>query len=200
MPTGGCAAIKSVNKSVSYIETLPLATASMRSKPAPVSIALRGRSRELAVGAAIVLLEHDVPDLDEAVAFVRPVVVGTGRVRGAGVVEDLGARAARAGRAHRPEVVFVPARDARGVEPDLASPRCRCASSSEVCTVTYSLRGIELHNVGEKLPREADRLGLVVVAEREVAEHLEERAVPSGAADVLDVRSSRRRRAGSAAP
>jgi hypothetical protein len=50
------------------------------------------------------------------------------------------------------------------------------------------LGGIEFHDRGEELPRETDRLGLVVVAEREVAEHLEERAVPAGAPDVLDVR------------
>jgi hypothetical protein len=59
-----------------------LATASIRSKPAPVSIALRGRSRELAVGGAIELLEDDVPDLDEAVAAIGPGIVGSARVLG----------------------------------------------------------------------------------------------------------------------
>ncbi len=36
-------------------------------------------------------------------------------------------------------------------------------------------------------PRPRDRFALVIVAEREVAEHLQERAVPAAAADVLDV-------------
>ena len=40
---------------------------------------------------------------------------------------------------------------------------------------------------GDELPRDVDGLVLEVVAEREVAEHLEERAVPVGAADVLEV-------------
>ena len=59
------------------------------------------------VGAAIVLLKDHVPELDEPVAFVRPVVIRTRRERGAVVVEDLGTRTARSGRAHRPKVVFV---------------------------------------------------------------------------------------------
>ena len=142
--------------------------------------------RELAVGAAVVLLENDVPDLDEPVAFVRAVVVRAGRVLRAGVVEDLAARAARAGRAHRPEVVFVPARDPRGVEPDLVLPQPRRFVVRGVHR-DVQLRRIELHDGRQKLPSEADRLRLVVVAEREVPEHLEKRAVAAGAPDVLDV-------------
>jgi hypothetical protein len=40
---------------------------------------------------------------------------------------------------------------------------------------------------GQQLPRVADRAFLEVVAERPVAEHLEERAVPRGLADLFDV-------------
>ncbi len=39
----------------------------------------------------------------------------------------------------------------------------------------------------QQLPREADRVALEVVAEAEVAEHLEERVVPRRVADVLEV-------------
>ena len=59
----------------------------------------------LARGELLVLHEHEVPDLDEAVA------VGVGRAGRAArnvravVVEDFRARAARAGVAHRPEIV-----------------------------------------------------------------------------------------------
>ncbi len=59
----------------------------------------------LASRQRLVLHEHEVPDLDEAVA------VGVGRAGRAArnvlavVVEDLGARAAGAGVAHRPEIV-----------------------------------------------------------------------------------------------
>ncbi len=41
--------------------------------------------------------------------------------------------------------------------------------------------------LGEELPGPVDRLALEVVAEAEVAQHLEERHVPGGLADVLDV-------------
>ena len=41
--------------------------------------------------------------------------------------------------------------------------------------------------LGEELPRERDRLFFEVVAEAEVAEHLEERVVARGDADVLEV-------------
>ena len=40
---------------------------------------------------------------------------------------------------------------------------------------------------GHEVPGEADRVALEVVAEAEVAEHLEERVVPRGVADVLEV-------------
>jgi len=42
-------------------------------------------------------------------------------------------------------------------------------------------------HVGQERPGEADRIVLEVVAEREVAEHLEERVVPERGADVLEV-------------
>ena len=47
--------------------------------------------------------------------------------------------------------------------------------------------GVELQHLGVELPRPRDRLGLEVVAEAEVAEHLEEREVAVGAADVVEV-------------
>ena len=45
----------------------------------------------------------------------------------------------------------------------------------------------QLVDLGQELPREADRVALEVVAEAEVAEHLEERVVARGVADVLEV-------------
>src|SRR5690606_10869199 len=65
----------------------------------------RGQRMQFAVGGTVELHEHVVPDLDVAVAvFLR----GAGRAAPdvlAVVVEDLGAGTARAGVAHRPEVV-----------------------------------------------------------------------------------------------
>ena len=47
--------------------------------------------------------------------------------------------------------------------------------------------GVEPEHLGEELPRERDRLGLEVVAEAEVAQHLEEAEVAVRAADVVEV-------------
>ena len=58
---------------------------------------------------------------------------------------------------------------------------------SPSCTVAHEPLGVELHVLGDELPGEVDRLVLEVVAEREVAEHLEEGAVAVGAADVLEI-------------
>ena len=44
-----------------------------------------------------------------------------------------------------------------------------------------------LEGAGEELPGPVDRLALEVIAEAEVAQHLEERHVPRRLADVLDV-------------
>ena len=66
--------------------------------------------RELAVGRAVELHEHEVPDFDPAIA------VGIGRARRAArnvravIEEDFGARTAGAGVAHLPEVVGAAAR------------------------------------------------------------------------------------------
>ena len=71
----------------------------------PVSIDGLRQFEPPAFGELLVLHEHEVPDLDEAVA------VGVGRARRAAgdvfavVVENLRARTARAGVAHRPEIV-----------------------------------------------------------------------------------------------
>ena len=107
---------------------------------AHAGIHARRRQRlQAAVGLAVELHEHQVPDLDEAVA----ILVGrtrraTGDVR-AVVVEDFGARSARAGVGHLPEVVggvrraLVVAdaddalwRQADLLVPDARRPRRRC--------------------------------------------------------------------------
>ena len=40
---------------------------------------------------------------------------------------------------------------------------------------------------GDEIPREMNRLALEIVAEAEIAEHLEERVVPGGVADVFQI-------------
>ena len=110
------------------------------------------------------------------------------------IVENLAARPARTGVGHLPEVVALvfgapglsPMRTQRSAGTPISfvqirtlrRPRDRRSSRA-------SLR--ELVNLGQQLPREADRVALEVVAEAEVAEHLEERVMARGVADVLEI-------------
>ncbi len=141
----------------------------------------------LAAGQRLVLHEDEVPDLDETVA------VGVGRARRAArnmvamVVEDLRARAARAGVAHRPEIV------AGGDADDAMLGQARDAPPEIERGVVVVIDGDgqpvlgEAVVAGEEIPGEFDRILLEIVAEGEVAEHLEERVVARGIADVVEV-------------
>ena len=61
------------------------------------------------------------------------------------------------------------------------------ASSSSAKTVAVSLFLRQAETLGDEVPGELDGDVLEVVAEREVAEHLEEGVVAGGIADVLQV-------------
>jgi hypothetical protein len=61
------------------------------------------------------------------------------------------------------------------------------ASSSSTWTVTQSRSAVEAEHLGVELPRPRDRLGLEVVAEAEVAEHLEEAHVAQRPPDGVEV-------------
>ena len=53
--------------------------------------------------------------------------------------------------------------------------------------VRVESQGVVVHRAGDQLPGVANRLGLEVITEGEVAVHLEERVVPGGLADLVDV-------------
>ena len=143
---------------------------------------------------AVELHEDVVPDLDVAVAVFVGRAGRTPGDLGTVVVEDLGARAARAGVTHHPEVVRGVARalvvadadDAVGRHADLLVP-------DRVGLVVFridgdpELLGRQREDGRQQLPGVADRILLEVVAKAEVAQHLEEGLVPRGVADVLEV-------------
>lgn len=142
-------------------------------------------------GAALVLHEDQVPDL-----HVPLVVDGRAALDaelGAAVVVDLGAGTARAGDAHGPEVVLLAqALDAIGRDADPVAPDGLGLVVVQVDGDPQAL-GVEpeaavRHGAGQQLPGVRDGAFLEVVAEGEVAAHLEEGAVPGGLADLLDVR------------
>ena len=143
----------------------------------------------------LVLHEDEVPEFEEAFALAARCA---GRAAAAdllaAVVEELGVRPAGARAADRPEVV-------RAVEADdplrgqafrlpetdgfsvLAEPELRIAGEDR----DPELVRVDLHVVEDELPREVDRPILEVLAERKVAEHLEEREMEGVETDLVDV-------------
>ncbi len=140
--------------------------------------------------AALVLHEDEVPELHV------PVLVDLRAARppelGPPVVVQLRAGAARARHAHGPEVVLVAARDDALLRKpgDLPPEGARLVVG--VVHGDPDPLGVQavpavVDGLGGQLPGEPDGVFLEVVAEREVAVHLEERAVPGGLADLFDV-------------
>ena len=141
----------------------------------------------LAGGQLLVLHEHQVPDLDETVA------VGfrtAGRAAGnvvAVVVEDFRARPARAGFAHGPEIVVAgDAQDLFVGQPGDLLPQLEGVVVVDIDGDQQPL-GRNREFLGDQLPGKLDGAFLEVVAEREVAEHLEEGVVARGVADIVEV-------------
>ncbi len=163
---------------------------------ARVDVLLRER-RQRAVGAQLVLHEHEVPELEEAVA-----ARACGRAAGIAaavllspVEVDLGVGAARPGPADRPEVLAARAaatmRSSGTPTPPRARPRRSSSPSpswgSPAWTVTQirsqsSRRCSRTNSVAQ-----LDRALLEVLPEREVPEHLEEGEVVPVKPDLVDV-------------
>ena len=152
-----------------------------------MSIDGRGRLIRSPARQRLELHEDEIPDLDEAVA------VGVGRTRRpardmiAVIVENLRARAARAGVAHRPEIVAGGDAD----DPALGQAGDFPPEPKGVVVVVIDrdrqavFRHAEIPR--QQVPGILDRLLLEVVAEGEIAQHLEEGVVPRGIADVVEI-------------
>src|ERR1017187_5755566 len=95
------------------------------------------------------------------------------------IVEQLRRRSAGTGFAHLPEIVLVEPLDSFGGDADIVMPDFGSLVVGQVhChpdTVT-----IDTQYVHDEFPSPANRVALEVVAERPVAEHLEEAQVPQG--------------------
>ncbi len=140
--------------------------------------------------AELELHEDVVPDLQVAVLVGYRAAFPA--VLGAAVVVDLGAGAARARHAHVPVVVGEPAaldaldRNADLVVPDVVGLVVVVVDGDPEALLGEPEAALGL-GPGEELPRVRKGLLLEVVAEGEVAEHLEEAGVPRGLADLVDV-------------
>jgi len=161
---------------------------------AGVDVLLRQRTEDVEVLLAahrgeLVLHEDEVPDLEVAVLGAEVAVLAVGR---AAVDQDLRARAARTGHAHRPVVLGLAQPDdpVVGQAADLLPELDRLGVVLVDARVELALGQPEaavLERLGDQVPGQLDGAFLEVVAEGEVAAHLEEGAVPGGLADVLDV-------------
>ena len=135
----------------------------------------------------LVLHEDEVPDLDPAVAVLVRAARRPARDVGAVIVEDLRARAARAGVAHGPEIVAgADPDDAPLVEPGDLAPQLERLVVAGVDRDQEPVP-VEAVFLGDQVPGELDRQRLEVVAEAEIAQHLEEGVVPGGVADIVEV-------------
>jgi len=156
---------------------------------------------------AVELHEDEVPELEESPCFrpfnecilreflaldFGPFTFGTRRNRkilgDVGEVDkDLGARPARTGVGHLPEIIVrTQAIDARIRKPCDLTPERTCFVVFFEDADTQVLRR-KLEFLRHELPGKLDRIALEVIAERKVAEHLEERVMPGGVADLLQI-------------
>ena len=133
------------------------------------------------------LHEHEVPDLDEAVAILIRAAGGTAGDVGAVVVEDLGAGTAGAGIAHAPEIV------GGGDADDAVVGQASNVVPEGGGVVVFRENGHQQPVLrqavvaGDEGPGQFDGERLEVIAEAEITQHLEEGVVSGGVADVVQV-------------
>ena len=177
----------------------------MRSSPAPVSTDGLGSGTSVPSALPVELHEHEIPDLEESPAR-RPRRTPRARTRRSApstrrapretpiVASARGRRRSpstdRTGRC-RPSARSCPCRpavDARRRAARRSPARARAPRRPTWCTVTRrAAPGSSPSSSRHELPREGDRVALEVVAEGEVAEHLEEGVVPRGVAHLLEI-------------
>ena len=154
----------------------------------------RRQRMQHAIGGAVELHEHVVPDFDVTVTvFIRRARRATPDFR-AVVIENFGARATRAGITHGPEVV----RSVRStfVVADADHALGRHADVFGPDVIGFVIAGVDRHpelvfrqlqDTGQEGPGKIDRVFLEIVAKAEVAQHFEKSVVTGGVADVFQV-------------
>src|SRR5262249_6444870 len=149
-----------------------------------------GRSRQfdpLFLRHLLELHEHEVPYLDETIAILVGAAGRTAENIFAVIVEYLGTRPAGSGIAHSPEVVAggyaddALFRKAGNLLPQSSGHIVRMVNGDEKLVLGESVL------IGDEIPCELDRLLLEVVAEGEIAEHLEECMMAGGIADIVEI-------------
>ena len=154
-----------------------------------------GQRRHVALGVAVVLHEHQVPDLDVAVAILLGRARRTAFHFLAMVVKDLGTGTTGTGIAHAPEIVaferlaaglVADAAETRGIHADFLKPDVGGLIVLVIDRDPELFRR-QAHHFREKFPGELDGLALEIVTKAEVAQHLEERVMTGGVADIFQI-------------
>ena len=103
------------------------------------------------------------------------------------VEKDFRARAAGTGIAHLPEVVG--AGDTQDFGLRQTGDLLPQLEGVVVVDIDGDQKAIDRQReiLGDQLPRQLDRAFLEIIAEREVAEHLKERVMPRGVADIVEI-------------
>ena len=163
---------------------------------AGVDVARRQRGEALAavlVRRQVVLREDEVPVLQEALVLAAGQVVGGAPLQAA-IDVQLAARPARSARPGLPEVLRARAQHdplTRDADRQPRLDRLLVGAEAELLVALEDrdpdVVGVEAEAGLRQVPGPLDGLLLEVVADREVAEHLEERQVARRVADVLDV-------------
>ena len=140
-----------------------------------------------AVLELFVLHEHKVPDFDEPVAILVSRARRTAPDLVTVVIENLGARAARTGRAHAPEIVIGGNADDPVVRDacDLLPDRGRLVIG--MIDRDQQLVLVQAEIAGQQLPRKCDGLILEIIAETEIPKHFKERVMTGGITDIVQV-------------
>jgi hypothetical protein len=141
----------------------------------------------LAAGQLFILHEHQIPDLDETIA------VGLRCTRRAApnvltvIVKYLRTRPTRAGIAHAPEIIGAgDAHDLLLGQPGDFLPEIEGLVVIDI-NRDHELIGRHAIFLGHQPPGQLDGALLEIVAERKIAEHLEEGVVACGVADIVEV-------------
>ena len=166
----------------------------MRLSPRPVSIDGAGSGVRTPGRVLVVLHEDEVPVLQEALVLAAGQVVGACRTRrrGRGRARCTG-RTGRSGRPARSSPSAGTGRSARAGRRSPPRPRSpprrrpSPSSSSPSKTVIQMSSASKPNPFSDSSQANSTAPSLKYCADREVAEHLEEREVPRGVADVLDV-------------
>ena len=154
-----------------------------------------GQRRHVAFCIPVVLHEHQIPDLDIAVAIFLRSSRGSAFDFFTMVIENLGTRATGAGIAHAPEIVALVgfatglvtnATETRGIHADFLEPDV-CGLVVLVIDRDPKLFRRQTHHLREKFPGELDGLTLEVVTKAEITQHLEESVMSGGVTDILQV-------------